>query len=329
MVNFPESLYDDHKGASSSNSAPQTTARPQFFTAADRAEIQQWINLLNQPQTRAEAITQISNLYRTHKEKGGRELGLLLWNSKGTAFSLLEELLSVYKVLSPSRLRMVQATKVCNALALIQCMATHPEARLELLKAHIPVYIYPLLNTTEKQLPQYDYVRLNSLMVIGALLKVEDLKTTEIVRYLLQSETVPLCLRCMDVGNELTKSMAAYVLGKILGQEEGKFYCGSFTERFFSLSRALSKMVHEFAGKPRPALLKNTLICYLRLSEISRSVGCVDALKKRYPKRLMDPTYLHHVCVIISNTLNIGPYKSSILIEQLRRSSNSLYPFAF
>ncbi|CAI9294776.1 unnamed protein product [Lactuca saligna] len=297
MENLPESLYVDPTGGSSSNSAPKNTARPQpqpqQFSATDRAEIQQLINLLNHPQTRAEAITQLNRVYTRHKAKGGRELGLLLWNSKYTIFSLLEELLGVYKLLSPPKLGMAEATRVCNALALLQCIATHPDTRLDLLKAHIPVYIYPFLNTTEKQLVHYDYLRVNSLGVIGALLKEQCPKTDEIVHYLLQSEMVPLCLRCMDVGSDLTKSVAAFVIGKILGEPEGKTYCGTFAERFFSVSRALSKMVDEFSGKPSPALLKNTLICYLRLSEISR---CCNVLKKRYPERLRNPVYLNHVC---------------------------------
>ncbi|XP_042752743.1 uncharacterized protein LOC111911994 [Lactuca sativa] len=223
MENLPESLYVDPEGGSSSNSAPKNTARrqpqPQQFSASDRAEIQQLINLLNHPHTRAEAITQLNRVYTRHKlfvqnlfspqstvliasklvmrvfrslykssatphrscdirshsndekrktllfsnGKGGRELGLLLWNSRDTIFSLLEELLGVYKLLSPPKLGMGEATRVCNALALLQCIATHPDTRLELLKAHIPVYIYPFLNTTEKQLVHYDYLRVNSL----------------------------------------------------------------------------------------------------------------------------------------------------------------------
>ncbi|KAI3753375.1 hypothetical protein L2E82_25427 [Cichorium intybus] len=240
MENLPESFYVDPRGASSSNSAPQNTARRQAFSAADRAEIQRLINLLNQPQTRADAIAQLNRVYKLNK-----------------------------------------------------CMASHPEARLELIKAQIPTYISPFLNTTEKQLVQYDYLRLNSLGIIGALLKEECPQTAEIVHYLLQCEMVPLCLRCMEMGSDLTKSVAALVLGKILEQQEGKTYCGTFAERFFSVSRALSKMVDEFSGKPPPSLLKNTLICYLRLSEISR---CCDVLKDRYPQRLKNPAYLHHVC---------------------------------
>ena len=37
--------------------------------------------------------------------------------------------------------------------------------------AHIPLYLYPFLNTTSKSRP-FEYLRLTSLGVIGALVKV-------------------------------------------------------------------------------------------------------------------------------------------------------------
>ncbi|XP_042756081.1 uncharacterized protein LOC111910159 isoform X3 [Lactuca sativa] len=54
------------------------------------------------------------------KGKGGHEVGLLLWNSRDAIFSLFEELLWVYKLVSPLKLGMAEATRVCNALALVQ-----------------------------------------------------------------------------------------------------------------------------------------------------------------------------------------------------------------
>lgn len=39
---------------------------------------------------------------------------------------------------------------VCNALALMQCVASHPDTRTLFLKAHIPLYLYPFLNTATK-----------------------------------------------------------------------------------------------------------------------------------------------------------------------------------
>src|ERR1700753_983183 len=61
--------------------------------------------------------------------------------------------------------------QVCNALALLQCVASHAETRSMFLAAHIPLLLYPFLNTTSKTRP-FEYLRLTSLGVIGALVKV-------------------------------------------------------------------------------------------------------------------------------------------------------------
>lgn len=42
---------------------------------------------------------------------------------------------------------------------------------LSLVAAHIPLYLYPFLNTVSKTRP-FEYLRLTSLGVIGALVKV-------------------------------------------------------------------------------------------------------------------------------------------------------------
>ena len=103
--------------------------------------------------------------------------------------ALLQEIVSVYPLLSPPNLTAHVSNRVCNALALLQCVASHPETRqlflngavllflrtassLILLLAHIPLFLYPFLNTTSKTRP-FEYLRLTSLGVIGALVKVE------------------------------------------------------------------------------------------------------------------------------------------------------------
>lgn len=60
---------------------------------------------------------------------------------------------------------------MCNALALLQCVASHPETRSHFLLAHIPLFLYPFLHTVSKTRP-FEYLRLTSLGVIGALVKV-------------------------------------------------------------------------------------------------------------------------------------------------------------
>jgi CCR4-NOT transcription complex subunit 9 len=43
--------------------------------------------------------------------------------------SLLEEIISVYPLLNPSQLTAATSNRVCNALALLQCVASHPDTR--------------------------------------------------------------------------------------------------------------------------------------------------------------------------------------------------------
>ena len=64
-----------------------------------------------------------------------------------------------------------QSNRVCNALALLQCVASHPETRSAFLLAHIPLYLYPFLHTVSKTRP-FEYLRLTSLGVIGKFISL-------------------------------------------------------------------------------------------------------------------------------------------------------------
>ena len=89
--------------------------------------------------------------------------------------------------------------------------------------AHIPLFLYPFLNTVSKTRP-FEYLRLTSLGVIGALVKVDD---TDVINFLLSTEIIPLCLRTMELGSELSKTVATFIVQKILSDEvrEGRRRC--------------------------------------------------------------------------------------------------------
>lgn len=87
-----------------------------------------------------------------------------LWGSFGTMSALLQEIISIYPVLSPPALTALASNRVCNALALLQCVASHNETRALFLHAHIPLFLYPFLNTNSKSRP-FEYLRLTSLGV--------------------------------------------------------------------------------------------------------------------------------------------------------------------
>ncbi|XP_048498519.1 uncharacterized protein LOC104891695 isoform X1 [Beta vulgaris subsp. vulgaris] len=164
------------------------------------------------------------------------------------------------------------------------CVASHPDTRMLFLNAHIPLYLYPFLNTTSKSRP-FEYLRLTSLGVIGALVKVDD---TEVISFLLSTEIIPLCLRTMEMGSELSKTVATFIVQKILLDDVGLDYICTTAERFFAVGRVLANMVAALAEQPSSRLLKHIIRCYLRLSDNPRAC---DALRSCLPDMLKDATF--------------------------------------
>lgn len=58
------------------------------------------------------------------------KLVLTAFSQPGVMSSLLQEIISVYPMLTPSSLSAHASNRVCNALALLQCVASHPETRV-------------------------------------------------------------------------------------------------------------------------------------------------------------------------------------------------------
>ena len=101
-------------------------------------------------------------------------------------------------------------------------------SRSAFLLAHIPLYLYPFLHTVSKTRP-FEYLRLTSLGVIGALVKTDE---QEVINFLLTTEIIPLCLRIMESGSELSKTVATFILQKILLDETGLYYICQTYDRF-------------------------------------------------------------------------------------------------
>lgn len=148
--------------------------------------------------TREFALSELSKLREDISNLAER-----IWSTRGVIAALLYEIVSIYPLLSPPSLTSQASTRVCNALALLQCVASHEKTRHAFLAAYIPLYLYPFLNTTSKTRP-FEYLRLTSLGVIGALVKNEG---PDVIDFLLSTEIVPLCLRIMESGNELSRTV--------------------------------------------------------------------------------------------------------------------------
>ncbi|KAJ7981273.1 Cell differentiation, Rcd1-like protein [Quillaja saponaria] len=233
-------------------------------------------------------ITETTPLQLLSEKKEIRgELGPMLWNSFGTIAILLKEITAVYRILSSPNIPDQVLNRVCNALAILQSVAVHPDTRRHFIKANMPQYLYPFLSTLNKEKPQ-EYLRISSLGVIGSLAKSEDV---EVIHFLIETQVFPHCLRCMEIGSAISKAVATLIVQKILMSDDGMKYCCTLADRFFVICCSLRQMVDTISEEPSSKqLLKYIVRCYLRLSENPRAL---DGLICCLPPKLTDASIIN------------------------------------
>merc|ERR1719210_1252385 len=92
----------------------------------------------------------------------------------------------------------------------------------------------------------------------------------------------------MEAGSELSKTVATFILQKILLDETGLSYICQTYERFSHVAIILGKMGLQLAKEPSARLLKHIVRCYLRLSDNPRAR---EALRQCLPDHLKDNTF--------------------------------------
>lgn len=83
------------------------------------------VNDLTNPARKAQALDDL----RKQREQV-EDLPRILWYSVGTIAALLQEIVSIYPLLSPPALETDGPSRASNALALLQCVASDPETRM-------------------------------------------------------------------------------------------------------------------------------------------------------------------------------------------------------
>lgn len=101
-------------------------------STVDREKVYTWIIELSNPETRENALLELSK-----KREVVPDLAPMLWHSFGTTASLLQEIINIYPAINPATLTAYQSNRVCNALALLQCVASHPETRSAFLQVNL------------------------------------------------------------------------------------------------------------------------------------------------------------------------------------------------
>ena len=232
-----------------------------------------WVDQIKDESKREQALDELSK-----KRESVPDLALYIWYSPGTVATLLQEIISTYQLLAPPKLTIEKSNRACSVLALFQCVAAHPETKQAFLAAQIPIFLYPFLNTVNKA-KAYEYIRLTALGVIGALVKVDN---QDVINFLLNTEIIPLCLRIMEKGSELSKTVACFIVQRILLDEGGLKYICEKAERLFAINTVLSNMVK---NNPSQRLIKHIIRSYSRLADNDYAR---DILITNLPKQLQD-----------------------------------------
>ncbi|EAX96625.1 Cell differentiation family, Rcd1-like containing protein [Trichomonas vaginalis G3] len=207
-----------------------------------------------------------------------------LWYSPATITALLSEIISIYPYLATNNLNIPLSNRVCNVLTLFQCVAGHDETRTPFVRANIPIYLFPFLHQTS-QSREAEYFKLTSLGIIGSLVKAEQ---PDIIEYLLKADFVPLCLRILQFSQEISRTVAAFIIQKILSDAGGKNYICSTREHIETVLKVLNRVVCDLTRDFSSRLAKHVIGSYQILFEIKEVRNLIASL---LPAELKDAKF--------------------------------------
>ncbi|CAE7813149.1 Cell differentiation protein RCD1-like [Symbiodinium microadriaticum] len=238
-------------------------------------------------------------------------LAQALWDSPGALEALKEEVEAIYPHLSqPEEVTAPAVNRVCNAMSLLQLLASDQETKVLFLEAQLHLLVYPFLSTSDKERP-FEYLRLTALGVIGALLRANSGS----VKSLLETDLLRLCLNSLEgQASELSKTVAAFILQQLLLDDHGLHFICSSKASLSKVTDALAAVVEALVQAPSIRLLKPVVRCYLRLTEDPRGKRRV---KEFLPEGLRSEPSLKQLPASISQSLKEDPVTKKWLCQLL------------
>uniref|UniRef100_A0A1I8F793 CCR4-NOT transcription complex subunit 9 n=1 Tax=Macrostomum lignano TaxID=282301 RepID=A0A1I8F793_9PLAT len=159
-------------------------------------------------------------------------------------------------------------------MALLQCLAAHPATRRAVLDLQLVHYLFPFLSNH----PQHQPADPRPADTLGVLLALwRSPKDPQAVECLLRTEQlVPLCLRVMDFGSELSRTVATFVVQKVLQDPAGLAYVLQHPIRGCRGSGWRSGVY--LRVNPSARLLKHVVRCYVLLTDKLQSSPSPESL---------------------------------------------------
>ena len=243
----------------------------------EEALIIKYIEEIKNEETRSQAI---ENLYRYKGENSN--LAIYLWYSGGTMAAFLQEITYTYQYLTTPKFTNEKLNKAKYIISLIQEIALHPKTRKEFLDSQMLVFLYPFLRCSSK-IKSYDVIRVTSLGVIAALVKIND---SDVINFLIKTEIIPIILRNMEKGTEIIRSTASFIIQRIIDDINGLKYMCDLRERLYVILTVLNSAMQ---NKPSNRIIKDVLKIYLVLIENKEAKSLI---RQHFPKKLRDRNYI-------------------------------------
>ena len=221
----------------------------------DEENIIKWIYEIKKENTRVNAIENLSKYVDQNNN-----IAIYLWYSCGTIAALLQEVVGIYPYLSTSKLTLEKSNFICKIIILFHCIASNNETRHKFVESKIPVFLYPFLNNNNKGKP-YEYLKITSLNVIGALVKFND---PEIYSFLIDTAITPILLKIMEKGSDLSEKTACCIVHQIVQNDIGMNFICETKERYIAIILFMKLMLK---NKFNQRIINRILKTFIRLAE--------------------------------------------------------------
>ncbi|TKR95367.1 hypothetical protein L596_009546 [Steinernema carpocapsae] len=245
-----------------------------------KEEVKTKLAELREVSLRAEAVT-----YLVNHRSDDPELPNLIMGTNGALQALFQEVLAVYPYLDPPRIPSELASRACQALALLQKVASDRIGAVLFIRCDYIMFVLPFMYSLEGG--TMEHLRTAALGVVGALLTFES-ENEEVVQYLMRTPMIPLCLRMMAQDTSVITTLGTFVLQKILSTRPGLTHCCALPERVANVVSTLNIVLHQVAMYPSPRLLRTVLRCYRSLTNNHRALPAIRLL---LPPSLKDGTF--------------------------------------
>ena len=151
------------------------------------------------------------------EEKRIPNIATILWYSSGTSVSILGDLLSFYPTLGIP-ISKADSQKITDVLQLVYIIAKDTQAKLPLVRANFPIYLFPFIQRSIK-IPETYHIAAATLAVFSALVAESN---PEIIKYLINADFLPIIRKVLSLQNTPMQTVSAYILLKILNDADGR-----------------------------------------------------------------------------------------------------------